>query len=451
MKIGLNVAGLQQGNSSPEERSSTTTSPTTHRSTLGTVADLRSRSLGSATHPPRGEHSRPETKGRPTWIQRIGNRVFPSRDRGGDALPSLLQASALPPDLKQEVADAIQKAGIPLREETIKDIERFNDSTLLRSMEPMTPGNLSAVYKATYPGFVGVFKRPARTVMSMGLRVLEHSNSLCREKATHLLDEQLRFGVIPPTSFAAHRDADGRLQVGVVMEFVQGASPVASRRKVDVSDSETGRKLLQNRKALVSDSALMKVQCKLLGVESIAFSGEDRVEICHLQSPVKLDSPEVKRDLVALQLLDFIVGQVDRHSKNYIVSEPGATTGRLSAKGIDNDLAFDRGFAVINFINRAILHRPINLGLPEVIDSEMLASLRAVEEDNLRQDLADFLPSSDIDALVRRLEIAKSHFAAHPESVIPPDEWDSAHLSDATKSYISRDSVKLQSQWLDGA
>jgi hypothetical protein len=451
MKIGLNVTGLQRGISSPEERSPTTTSPITQGRPLGTVPDLRSRSQGSATQPPRGEPSGPETKGRPAWMQRIGNGVFPSRDRGGDALPSLLQASALPPDLKQEVAHAIQKAGIPLRQETIKDIERFNDSTLQRPMEPMTPGNLSAVSKATYPCFVGVFKRPARTMMSMGLRAIEHSNSLCREKATHLLDEQLRFGAIPPTSFAAHRDADGRLQVGVVMEFVQGASPVTSRREVDVSDSETGRKLLQNRKALASDSALMKVQCKLLGVESIAFSGEDRVEICHLQSPVKLDSPEVKRDLVALQILDFICGQVDRHSKNYIVSKPGTTTGRLGAKGIDNDLAFDRGFAVINFINRAILHRPINLGLPEVIDSEMLASLRALKEADLRQDLADFLPPSDIDALVRRMETAKSHFAAHPGSVIAPNEWNSVHLSDATKSYISRDSVKLQSQWLDEA
>ncbi|HVK93343.1 MAG TPA: hypothetical protein VM571_01290, partial [Noviherbaspirillum sp.] len=228
-----------------------------------------------------------------------------------------INASTLSPSLAHSMCGALRKANIPINQATISDIERFNENNLTAPMQRMTQGRISVVSKATYGDFIGVFRMPGKGILSKGLNLIEKSSSPCRDKATYLLDGALRFGVIPYTAFAVQKNEFGKLEAGVVMEFVEGSTPAVSREKVDITETDVGKELLENKSALLKDERFMRIQCKLLGVDKIIYS-DNHVYAYGNRSSAKLDGSIAKRELTKLQILDYLSGQVDRHSKNYI-------------------------------------------------------------------------------------------------------------------------------------
>lgn len=351
----------------------------------------------------------------------------------------IIDDSALPASMACDVGRALRKANIPINRTTIKDVERFNDEKLTGSMESLVPGNVSLVSKARYGDFTGVFRIPGNGMMSKGVRLIEKSSSPCRDKATYLLDEKLGFGVIPYTAFAVHKNESGNMEAGIIMEFARGTPPALSLANTEVTGSEIGKSLLNNKEELLRDKNLMRIQCKLLGVESIEFKERDRVRVSYNHSPVSLDNPVAKRELIKLQILDFIAEQVDRHSKNYIVNEDPESGVVLGVKGIDNDLSFEKKFKIINTINHHILSRRIIVGLPEFVDKEMCESINKLTESGIKALFLDFLPNDEIDAAAKRLNVLKQYLNANPGRIIDSKNWGDTPFFDKTKSYVARD------------
>lgn len=156
--------------------------------------------------------------------------------------------------------------------------------------------------------------------------------------------------------------------------------------------------------------------------------------------------PQVRQQLTRLQLLDALVGQGDRHSKNYFIHK--SETGQVTVTGIDNDQCFgDR------------LHDPNGIAygqsddkkgfrgvtLPPVIDRDTAQAIRNLTPQKLGELLGGKLRPSELTSARERLEGIKQHLNTLEGTgkFINADQWGSDEVSDLLtqeNSYVGRDS-----------
>lgn len=115
-----------------------------------------------------------------------------------------------------------------------------------------------------------------------------------------------------------------------------------------------------------------------------------------------------QKQLVSLQVLDFITGQIDRHANNYLIQED-ANTGMLTGlTGIDNDFSFgnttvgERG--IIGTNGRSVVNNDGKLSIPHM-DKALAERVLALNKDQLTFLLADLLEPDAIQGACKRLDI----------------------------------------------
>ena len=152
-------------------------------------------------------------------------------------------------------------------------------------------------------------------------------------------------------------------------------------------------------------------------------------------------SQNAEKQLMALQVLDTICGQIDRHLDNYFVTmtKKGDDITIESMQCIDNDLSFGEFKLGIERVHN----------LPAFIDNEGQTTFNYMDKDLagkvlglspevLRFIFADLISSGEIESLIERLEVVKNAIRARS------DKPNSEFLKDST--FFEKTSQK---EWAD--
>ena len=134
--------------------------------------------------------------------------------------------------------------------------------------------------------------------------------------------------------------------------------------------------------------------------------------------PENLENPAVLPDIAAMQALDFVCGNVDRHAGNFLLRfdpKEGADARLVGITLIDNDMSFSHAGAEGRKPGTRFI-RPEEMG---VIGEEVYHSLRIITREQMEMMLSDCgLSREEIDqawerkeALVRKIETDKAYFA----------------------------------------
>lgn len=123
------------------------------------------------------------------------------------------------------------------------------------------------------------------------------------------------------------------------------------------------------------------------------------VDEMRLLGPDDYESPEVKRQLANLQILDYICGNVDRHGGNILYDIDAKTKKLVGVVGIDNDSAFGKKEPNVN---GAILRLP-GINNLRVIDEDMANTISNLSEGELKATLHGYgLDDAAIEAAWKR-------------------------------------------------
>lgn len=133
-----------------------------------------------------------------------------------------------------------------------------------------------------------------------------------------------------------------------------------------------------------------------------------------------LRHPEAMRHAVQMQLLDFIMGEQGRHSRNYFVGH--GEDGTLHLTAIDNDGCAHPELRASNHMFKLSA-----IDLPPVVDSQMAHSILNLTPQELAVMLEKrAVPQGEIDSALRRLERLQAHIRqleGRPGGVIGPGDW----------------------------
>ncbi len=203
---------------------------------------------------------------------------------------------------------------------------------------------------------------------------------------------------------------------------------VARSETAEMHDEATGKTVRGN---------LME---KAKGMEYDAYRSK------HLDHQKEIAQPEVtggfQRDMVNLQVLDYICGQVDRHQSNmmYQADESGKLTG---LQGIDNDAAFGTNLDVTvlkdhNRSDRRVFDPSTGeLTLP-YMDKNLAMRIRELDPKAVRFALAGLLTEAEVEAAVKRLEMTKASVTKGleetPEKFLEDEEWNDDTALDLIES-----------------
>ena len=123
-------------------------------------------------------------------------------------------------------------------------------------------------------------------------------------------------------------------------------------------------------------------------------------------------TPEFLKSLMALQVLDNLAGQVDRHAGNYFSRIKDGKLGKVQA--IDNDFSFDQrtlrwedNTNSIGTHGKNILNKDGTLNVP-YMDRALADRITVLDEQVLRDVMADVLEPWAIDALCVRFQQVKN-------------------------------------------
>jgi len=143
-----------------------------------------------------------------------------------------------------------------------------------------------------------------------------------------------------------------------------------------------------------------------------------------------IDSADLRKGLVGLQLIDLLSAQVDRNLSNIMVKNEG---GRHIPVAIDHDTSF------VTANNAAQLRDIFNRGtapltLPTVVDSAMRDRVLAMTNDDLLRIMGPLADAPERrDAAQSRLAEMQQHLQAAPSSsvmVIDPNGWGAPEVAD---------------------
>jgi len=123
-----------------------------------------------------------------------------------------------------------------------------------------------------------------------------------------------------------------------------------------------------------------------------------------------------QQQLVNLQWLDAICGQVDRHAENYVID---TTQDQPTIMGVDNDFAFGK--------NRGTEQKSQNtLGLPPIVDQATFDKLMQMVQNwpNIARSLADELDDQEIAAAKARLDAVEHELEELKKKGMVVQSWD---------------------------
>lgn len=144
-----------------------------------------------------------------------------------------------------------------------------------------------------------------------------------------------------------------------------------------------------------------------------------------------------QRDMVNLQVLDVLCGQMDRHANNmfYQMNENGKFTG---VQGIDNDGSFGLNTDVIstkrpNRADRRVYNPESGELVLPYMDAALAERILALDGEVVRYALQDLLTQAEIAAAIRRLTLMKAAITTAkqaeeadpdaPRRFLQDDEW----------------------------
>ncbi|WP_423454114.1 hypothetical protein [Ottowia sp. VDI28] len=317
----------------------------------------------------------------------------------------LLQLSGL----GRKGGDEFRRLGIPVTRQTVA-MER-TDEQRLGDMSRLGSGAFNEVYGARYGGPAGivngVFKPLSNEEHGWVAAMIGINTSqpqiANRNLATQDMAKALGFDVVVDCQIGTrqHQDpktGETKLQVGLVMGRAPGAD-------------------------------------------------------AHHTSVQHFENPEVRREIIKLQLLDHLVGQGDRHGGNYFIDLKQDSEGRTKVKvsGIDNDQCFGENTTHANDI-RYVRNDPMRDGyrgtkMPELIDTGMAAAIRSLTPEKLETSLGDKLSPAEVQAAIKRLQSMQAHVdkLERQDQILTPDQWNSmsaleaSHYLKASNSYLARD------------
>lgn len=123
------------------------------------------------------------------------------------------------------------------------------------------------------------------------------------------------------------------------------------------------------------------------------------VDEMRLMKPSDFESPDVKQQLANLQVLDYICGNIDRHSGNMLYQVDPKTRKLTGIVGIDNDCAFIKKDLGVNDYRV----RLPGINYLRVIDEDMANTIKNLDEGQLKATLHGYgLDKEAIDAAWKR-------------------------------------------------
>ena len=145
----------------------------------------------------------------------------------------------------------------------------------------------------------------------------------------------------------------------------------------------------------------------------------------------------LQRQLVNLQVLDYITGQIDRHTNNYFIQEDKDTGMLTGVTGIDNDFSFGNNEQLGSTIGEngiSIFHDDGTFLIPHM-DAAMADRILAVNKDQLLFLLGDLLEPAAIDGAWKRLSQVQTAIKKKKEEegnhfFLQNHEWNAETLED---------------------
>lgn len=173
------------------------------------------------------------------------------------------------------------------------------------------------------------------------------------------------------------------------------------------------------------------------GFDLVNFASDERFRDQGFKDKF-LNQALFRKRLTELQLLDALVGQVDRHGRNIRISLSKAGDHVTGVWGIDNDICFGKAIRHGNDIawNKADDKRGQfmrGVKMPQVIDMAQFISLtHPALSDRLKSALAKTLVADEWEALQERRNCLQKHALAllADGRVIDPEDW-ADQVSDA--------------------
>ncbi|MCD8082163.1 MAG: hypothetical protein LUE86_01225 [Clostridiales bacterium] len=149
--------------------------------------------------------------------------------------------------------------------------------------------------------------------------------------------------------------------------------------------------------------------------------------------------PRLQIQITSLEVIDYLAGQVDRHTGNMFYQFEEDKMGNqklIGIQGIDNDAAFG------NLDPENATNKPGTLvGLKDItmVDINLMARIQVTNQASLEYIFGDILRPSEIEALGKRFEQVKEHLNNGPVKIMQQKDWD-AKTADALaskKGYLS--------------
>jgi len=161
----------------------------------------------------------------------------------------------------------------------------------------------------------------------------------------------------------------------------------------------------------------------------------DGVMVSDLQeNEINPHNPVLNKELIKLQIVDFLFRNPDRHKNNYIIERN--TSKEISGiKGIDNELCFcekDNGAEIFEPDGNRYL------GLPSCIDKSMYSTIMNISEKDMDTFGGEHLTQEEKSANLNRLGLLKNHCNSLMKQgmVIEEEHWGK---NIPPRSYVERD------------
>lgn len=329
--------------------------------------------------------------------------------------------------------------------------EAHTDDQIKKSNEKFASGNANSVAKITYnDGQTKVLKQEAMQRANMKIDIASgldanqpHYGN--RNIATAKLDTLLGTGVAPKTEYVIHNN-----RLCSTMDFAAGVSGSGQKRTVKLAEDH------RIYKAIKKD--LEHVKQGDFGVSDLRemYKGY-RIEIGRNNKLVKVEqerlvpydinynNPGLAKAMNNLEWLDYLTGQGDRHSGNFILSmgKDGTFHGLVA---IDNDASFGAQLDDPDkFLERDKETRKAGLGglgyhgvgMPLLIDRQLADKLRAPGAWNqIETALKGLLTDAEVAAAKARFDKAIIAINSFPPDRIISD-WTKAtvkHTDPTTKT-----------------
>ncbi|MES2633062.1 MAG: hypothetical protein V4669_08825 [Pseudomonadota bacterium] len=360
-------------------------------------------------------------------------------------------------NLSIEIGLQYKDRGVPIHPRTM--VRELCGDNIVGTPTPLGGGSVSRPYRVNYGGRQMVFKEATvgegygPQSERLGIDKADPRMAV-RNVATRVVDEVLRFNLVPDTQFATSKDG----KLGIAMEFAHGTSPAPNLR-VNIEHTEAGKQILvaleefsaDDRADLLAAAGCSLVEGRLVQEQQFAVQ------------ELNYADPALRNALVKLQLLDALTAQGDRHPGNYVVQL--SADGSFNAlRPIDNDQAFSptqlnpnelvhlsRGEAPATLDGKLFGNTVFNgVGLPPVVDRDMKTQIDRITPEELREKLGGLLTEKEVQAAIVRLGTIKAHLTRLEKAgnVISPSDWGSARvtalLQDPKTSYIGRDAAYVK-------